>query len=655
MIDTDHIKPLTPGVERRIANNPLLNIDTFIIPSPYVRDPDARKDYEHSSIWEVEGEILGFLLVYSDRKLNHYHIYKLGTSPFGRGRGIGTAFIETLAERVPDGSVIYLYIWEKQADTIDFFKNKGFQVGDPLVYRNLIYYYIHAEKEMILEQFRLAEGSVTPSSEEIGRTRHDARKTLRLLSHMVDMLSIDNCSKMVEDINRETTSLINMLNAFRDSMEVLHEVNLRDLVLERIVPYIEASSVPCKTRINLDAESPVILGYYVNIGRALINLVSNALDAIEEAGRKGVLTIGISEGGGDTIYFTLRDNGIGINPAMLRKEEGGLPAFVGRTTKGHKTGEGLGTQQIYTTFGAENIEVESDPGKGTRWCIRMEKSSQSVDKLHVRMKRRFSEFKDLWETWTLTPDTERTKVIAFIWQLRKMEIFLFDLIMQFSTHHNIRSIYRSFLSYFHGFLTRDKLEETVAGYRCDWDVMKAWLLETADAIRSRSERLRESVAREEYQGAFFKSYGQAWDNVIIFTLDPENGDFLATDRKLAEHLDFVPYLGKERDQLLRGEFKGDLNRDNQPVFLGVWSVGSREDLIEKLKLIRRGVATLLTMGLHPEKRLSFYQTTYVRGEHDIDSDRMTTLGAFSGLADSELDGYIRRAEDEMQDFIFAAE
>ena len=29
---------------------------------------------------------------------------------------------------------------------------------------------------------------------------------------------------------------------------------------------------------------------------------------------------------------------------------------------------------------------------------------------------------------------------------------------------------------------------------------------------------------------------------MIFTLDPESGEFFATDRKFAEHLDFVPYL-----------------------------------------------------------------------------------------------------------------
>ncbi len=95
---------------------------------------------------------------------------------------------------------------------------------------------------------------------------------------------------------------------------------------------------------------------------------------------------------------------------------------------------------------------------------------------------------------------------------------------------------------------------------------------------------------------FFKSYGQALDHNIIFTLDPESGKSYAADRKLAEHLDFVPYLGKERNLLLRGEFKGDVNNDSQPVVLGLWSVESEEDLEAKLRLLRQGANILINMG-----------------------------------------------------------
>ena len=143
---SDNIIQLTPQTEKRIRRNPLLNIDTFIIPSPYINDLELEKDYSFSYVCQVEGEILGYILVYSDRQKKNFHIYKLVTSPFGRSMGIGSGFIEHLARNIPENSTVYLYVWEKQTDTIEFFRNKGFSAGDQIVYRNLVYYYLSANQ-----------------------------------------------------------------------------------------------------------------------------------------------------------------------------------------------------------------------------------------------------------------------------------------------------------------------------------------------------------------------------------------------------------------------------------------------------------------------------------------------------------------------------
>jgi two-component sensor histidine kinase len=483
--------------------------------------------------------------------------------------------------------------------------------------------------------------------EEIGKTRHDARKTIRLLSHMVDMLSIENCGKIIEDINRETTSLINILNAFRDTMSSLHEVNLKDLVLERIIPYVEASSVNCTIQLTLDTPSSIVLGYYVNFGRALINIVANSLEAIQETGRKGLLEIEMKETE-EGITLTIQDNGAGIPQELLQKDESGIPAFVGNTTKDRREGEGLGTIQIYSTFGPENITVSSVQGEGTVWTIRLQKPSKGMDRWFVRLERRFNELKRLSDGPELRPESKRTEVIAYIWQLRKTEILLFDLILQFSKYQNIRTIYRTILSFLMGRIGEPAVRKEIGTYRSDHQQLKEWLLETVLEIRARLRRLEESVDIDDYKGALFKSYGQALENVIIFTMDPETGNFLATDRKLAEHLDLAAYLGKEKHLLLRGEFVGDMNNHNQPVSLGVWSVSSDEDLLDKLKLLRQGVKTLLKMGIHRNKKLSFYQTTYINHSRDIDSDAGTTFGAFAELPDEELLTFTRQADDELQ-------
>ncbi|MDC7233807.1 MAG: GNAT family N-acetyltransferase [Spirochaetales bacterium] len=649
-----HIQPLTETIEDQVAGNPLLNIDTFIIPSPYIRDPDIEKDRDYSCVWVDEGEILGYMLVYTDRYKRNFHIYKLVTSPFGRGRGIGTAFIESLASKIPGNGRVYLYIWEKQGDTIEFFQNKGFRQGEPIVYRNLVYCHMLADKHDILVLDRRKQQVAPLASEEIGKTRHDARKTLRLMSNMVDMLSMDNADRIIEDINRETTTMINMLNSYRDNLLASHTVNLQDVILERIIPYIEASTTPCELHLELKTRGAFVPGSFVNIGRALINMASNSLDAISDSGRRGVIRISLLRDV-DHILLELEDNGTGIPKEKLTIGKDGLPAFVGVTTKGNKTGEGLGTRQIYATFGAENIDVVSRPGEGTVWKIRLKKISGKMDKWHIQMERRLNEFKVLWEKPDVHEGASRNAVIASIWQLRKMEIFLFDLILKFSKFHNIRVIFRTVLSYVEGALSREKFEEELSSYRCEDESMKLWLLEISQEIKARKEKLKTARKEEDFRGALFKSYGQALNNIIIFTMNPENGNFRATDRKLAEHLDFAPYLKKDKEQLVRGEFIGDMNNDKKPIILGVWTVTSDEDLMTKLKLIRSAAQRLLEMGIHPSKKVSFYQTTYIRHSEDIDSNASCTFRELTECSDDDLRRFTRPADDEFQNFFAAAD
>ncbi|MDC7124475.1 MAG: hypothetical protein PQJ46_02840, partial [Spirochaetales bacterium] len=131
------------------------------------------------------------------------------------------------------------------------------------------------------------------------------------------------------------------------------------------------------------------------------------------------------------------------------------------------------------------------------------------------------------------------------------------------------------------------------------------------------------------------------------------GDFLATDRKLAEHLDLAYYLGKDKNELLRGEFTGDVNHDKHPILFGLWSVESEDDLLVKLSLLQEGAKRLLEKGIHEDKKLGFYQTTYNHYKKDINTDMSTTIGNFAKLSKNELLKYTRITDkdDELGDFL----
>ena len=652
MSASQHIHKLTPFIEDRIRYNPLLNIDTFIIPSPYINDASARKDLEHSYIWKEEGEILGYLLTYVSADASEYLIYKIVTSPYGRGRGIGAAFIEHLADSIPEKSRIYLYIWEKQHETVEYFRNKGFEATESIVYRNMVYHRLSAEREQIV---RRVDGKIkqAPAADEIGKTRHDARKTLRSLTAMVNALAPENAGRIIEDINRETTTLVNMLNMYRDSMALAHEVNLQDLLLERLVPYLENSSLEVALTLKLSASQPVVLGHWLNIGRALVNLASNAIDAMEDSGREPRLSISLENTGEQDVLLTIEDNGTGIPAHLLEKKPDGRPAFIGRSTKGRDRGEGLGTAQVWSTFGARNLEIASTEGEGTRWQIRFARSKQGLSKQFSSLQRRFYELQDLYKAIPLDKSPSRTDIIAAIWQLRKREIFLFEVLECFSRRHNIRDLYRVILAYIQGIKTREEFIAEARNWEGEHEAYNQWICASARRIRDQKEALQRHVDLNLFKGAMLKSYGQSLERVIIFTLNPADGNFLATDRKLAEHLDFVPFIGGDKNVMLRGEFVGDANVDDNPIYLGVWSIDSEDDLKIKLQLLRQGARSLLDFGIHPSKRLAFYQTTYVRHVRDINSDASSTLGDFAYMSDWDLKSFIRDADDEMNGFLSA--
>ena len=647
------IQVLTKDNEERIRDNPLLNIDTFIIPSPFIYNPSVTKDYQHSYTWIEEGEILGYLLTYVSSNHAEYLIYKLVTSPYARGRGIGSAFIENLAREISDESHIYLYVWEKQHDTVEFFNRNGFEVEDSIVYRNMVYYRLSALSRDLLKKVGKSDRK-TPAADEIGRTRHDARKTLSSLMAMINALAPENAGRIIEDINRESTTLINMLNTYRDSMSMAHEVNLQDLILERLVPYVNASQEEIELTIELSAQKPVVLGNWLSIGRALVNLGSNSIDAMADNEGPNRLEISLYEDDDGFVRLRIGDNGSGISPELLAHGPDGRPAFIGKSTKANGKGEGHGTAQIWSSFGSNRLEVYSTIGKGTEWIIKFERSAVGLTNYFSSLQRRFFELQGLEDETKISDVSTRTEIISAIWRVRKKEIFLFELLERFSHYHNIRDLYRVILTYFHGNIREDEFEDQVKKWKGVHQALSNWLFTTAKKILKDYKMLTAHVDMRNYRDALFKSYGQSIDKVIIFTLNPEEKTFLATDRKLAEHLDFVPYLGDDKDSMLRGEFVGDVNIDSNPIYLGVWSVDSDEDLKVKLLLLQKGAQAILECGIHSNKRLAFYQTTYIRHTRDIDSDVSSTFGEFASLSLEELEkGFARTSESELQGFMAA--
>ena len=641
-----YIRQLTPEYEKTISQLPLLNIDSLLIPSPYILDKSIDVDYGHSFVWDEKGELLGYLLVYATPDRKKFHIYRQVTSPFGRGKGIGTALVRYLAHTVDPDSHIYLYVWDKLISSIDFFKTKGFRIEDVIVYRRMKFILMSVTAQTLRKKVvsnRRLDVSVV---EELSRVRHDVKKSLKVLSDMAAMMSVDNFNKITENINRETTTLLNILNMYEDKIHLSHKVSLKDLITERIVPFIEAVDGSCEIRLTLRSKSEMVTGSYISYSRALINIVSNALDAIKSAKRRGLIEF-VLEQNDDDVILAITDNGIGIAGKRLQLGPDQVPLFVGRSTM---AGEGIGTKQIYSTFGADRIQVESKEGEFTRWTISVKRSTTRETVLLAELFTKYARFMKSTQKIELTKESSRTEISIFIWQLRQMELFSYDLIYHFSRYNNVRDIFQNVLLYRFGGKPFEFLRAELDKCRIDNSSMKAWLLGMTKRIMRNESYIRQNVPFAEYKDILFQSYGQAADRTMIFTMDPSSGAFFCTDRKLAEHLDFVPYLTRGKDELLRGELIGDVRNVNSPIYLGVWSVKDLEDLHRKFRLIQTGAQQLLQMGLVKEKRIAFYNTTYNACESEIDTLKTVTLGEMASLAEDDY-GRFFRSGDEMSGLV----
>lgn len=144
-------------------------------------------------------------------------------------------------------------------------------------------------------------------------------------------------------------------------------VNLAD-VIEEIRLKLANRFDETKVELHLVGELPTISADPEKLKEALAALVSNALVFNDRAPGERTVEI-ISERHGDMQQICVRDNGIGIDPRYVDQIfELGL-----KLDKQRGDGPGYGlflARRVAQTHGGE-ITVESNPGEGSRFCLRL--------------------------------------------------------------------------------------------------------------------------------------------------------------------------------------------------------------------------------------------------------------------------------------------
>lgn len=190
----------------------------------------------------------------------------------------------------------------------------------------------------------------------------------------------ENLEKRVEDpeltrmargilkASKRSGDLIRQLLAFsRKGMSVVASVDLHKVVAD-VVSMLERS-VDRKIEITkeLNAGSTLVSGDESQLNNALLNILLNSRDALPEGGLIRIATKNITADPDRQhpchIELMVEDNGKGMEPGVL--ERAVEPFF---TTKPVGHGTGMGLSAVYGTVNAHGgqMEIESEPGSGTR-------------------------------------------------------------------------------------------------------------------------------------------------------------------------------------------------------------------------------------------------------------------------------------------------
>ncbi len=171
----------------------------------------------------------------------------------------------------------------------------------------------------------------------MARSREGLRRIQQIVKDLRDFARLDEAEMKDSDINQNVGPTLSILGS---------------QAADRGVTLVE------------DLEPvPVISCYPAKINQVVLNLVANAIDACQCG---GTVTVGTRPGVGGGVVLTVADDGCGIDPSIRGRIFD--PFF---TTKPIGQGTGLGLAICYGMVSSHGgiIEVESEPGRGSRFTV----------------------------------------------------------------------------------------------------------------------------------------------------------------------------------------------------------------------------------------------------------------------------------------------
>ena len=264
-----------------------------------------------------------------------------------------------------------------------------------------------------------------------GGVAHDLNNVLGILVGYAELLLLElpegdslrgHANQILNGGQRAAAIIQDLLTLARRGVRTTKTVNLNHIVeeflassdfdsLRKLYPEIEVTST-------LDKDLPNIKGSELHLGKSLINLVANAMEAIPGAGKIFIetgmrhLDIPMDESGmpktGDFLYLAISDTGSGIAEADQKRI---FEPFYTKKVMG-RSGTGLGLAVVWGTVKDHqgHIDVESHEGKGSRFTLYFPPSRDPITQEHIQIDR--AEYLGHGEHILVVDDMEEQRSLA---------------------------------------------------------------------------------------------------------------------------------------------------------------------------------------------------------------------------------------------------
>jgi signal transduction histidine kinase len=173
----------------------------------------------------------------------------------------------------------------------------------------------------------------------LGSIAANGAAALRFLDHLPPNLdeARSSLSSIVKDAHRASEIFSNIRALFGKVDETPEAINLNDMTRDVLQTLDrELSNHRITTHAELASELPIVMGHKGQLQEVFVNLIQNAIEAMDAIKDNRILRVRTERDGDNTIMASVEDSGPGIDPSRLGNI---FDVFV--TTKSHGMGLGL--------------------------------------------------------------------------------------------------------------------------------------------------------------------------------------------------------------------------------------------------------------------------------------------------------------------------